>query len=74
MSYIDERVNFLVDSMGGAVLTALEQEGVVGYTEPVRTAVASHREDIAEIIRDSFRNGLQAGRKRTSPKAVKPKR
>lgn len=64
MSYIDEKVNFLVDDLGGSILTALEQNGLDNYIQSVRTALADYSEDFANVIRESFRNGLTAGRKR----------
>lgn len=74
MSYLDEKVNYLVDDLGGSVLTAIEQNGLDNYIKSVRTAVADYREDLAEIIRESFRNGLKAGWKRASQKLASAKR
>lgn len=71
MSYIDEKVNFLVDDLGGSILTALEEGGLDNYMKSVRTALADYREDLANTIRESFRNGLAAGRKRAFRQTAK---
>lgn len=73
MSYIDEKVDFLVDDMGGLILSALERDGMSDYVRSVRNALADYREDLANIIRESFKNGLAAGIKRACKKNAQPK-
>ena len=73
MSYIDEKVDFLVDDMGGSILTVLERDGLNDYVRSVRSALADYREDLANVIRESFKNGLSAGIKRAYKKTAQTK-
>ena len=75
MSYIDDKVNFIIDDLGGEILMTLEgPNGLDDYIASVRNALSDYRQHLADVIRESFKNGLAAGRKRAFQKSAPVKR
>jgi hypothetical protein len=71
MSYIDNKVSSIIDDLGGEILMTLEgPNGLDDYIASVRNALSGYRQHLADAIRESFKNGLAAGRKRTYRKST----